>query len=96
MEKAKDKDPYEMYLSGPLSLITIDNPHAKTDKELVIFRDSFGRSIIPLLIDDYAKITVIDIRYQIPQILLMGVDFEHADVLFLYSTLVLNASGEMK
>ena len=46
--------------------------------------------------EDYAKITVIDIRYQIPQILLMGVNFENADVLFLYSTLILNNSSELK
>ena len=96
MELAHGKDAYDMFLGGETSKLSIENPNAKTDKELVIFRDSFGRSIIPLLIDDYAKITVIDIRYQIPQILLMGVEFDHADVLFLYSTIVLNASGEMK
>ena len=96
MEKAHGKDAYDMFLSGELSKVTIENPNAKTDKELVIFRDSYGRSIIPLMADDYAKITVIDIRYQIPQLLLLGVNFENADVLFLYSTLVLNASSEMK
>lgn len=96
MAKAYGKDPYDMFLGGELSKITIENPNAKTDKELIIFRDSFGRSILPLMADDYAKITVIDIRYQIPQILLNGVDFENADVLFLYSTLVLNNSFELK
>lgn len=96
MELAHGKDAYDMFLGGEVSKLSIENPNAKTDKELVIFRDSYGRSIIPLLIDDYAKITVIDIRYQVPQILLMGVDFENADVLFLYSTIVLNASAELK
>lgn len=96
MEKAYGKDPYDMFLGGELSKITIENPNAKTDKELIVFRDSFGRSILPLMADDYAKITVIDIRYQIPQILLNGVEFEKADVLFLYSTLVLNSSFELK
>ena len=32
MEKANGKDPYEMFLSGSISLVTIDNPNAKTDK----------------------------------------------------------------
>lgn len=97
MEKAVGKDPYDMYLSGELSKVTIENPNALTDKELVIFRDSFGRSIIPLLIDSYAKITVIDIRY-IPNSAFLGnwVEFDNQDVLFLYSTLVLNQSSEMK
>ena len=96
MEKAHGKDAYDMFLSGELSKVTIENPNAKTDRELVVFRDSYGRSILPLMADDYAKITVIDIRYQIPQILLMGVNFENADVLFLYSTLILNNSSELK
>ena len=96
MEKAHGKDAYDMFLSGELSKVTIENPNAKTDKELVVFRDSYGRSILPLMAEDYAKITVIDIRYQIPQILLMGVNFENADVLFLYSTLILNNSSELK
>ena len=96
MEKGHGKDAYDMFLGGEISKLIIENPNAKTNKELVIFRDSYGRSIIPLMMDDYAKITVIDTRYQIPQILLMGVNFDNADVLFLYSTLVLNASSEMK
>lgn len=96
MEKAHGKDAYDMFLSGELSKVTIENPNAKTDKELVVFRDSYGRSLLPLMVEDYAKITVIDIRYQIPQILLMGVNFENADVLFLYSTLILNNSSELK
>ena len=96
MERANGPDAYDMFLGGEKSKVIIENPNAKTDKELVIFRDSYGRSIIPLMIDDYAKITVIDTRYSVPQILLMGVNFENADVLFLYSTMVLNASSEMK
>ena len=36
---------------------------ADTEKELVIFRDSFGSSISPLLINYYSKITIIDNRY---------------------------------
>ncbi|MEE0968400.1 MAG: DHHW family protein [Clostridia bacterium] len=95
MEKAYGKDPYDMFMSGELSLVTIENPNAKTDKELIIFRDSFGRSIIPLMAEDYAKITVIDIRYLPSPMLGAYVNFENAEVLFLYSTLVLNASATL-
>ncbi len=96
MEKAAGKDPYDMYLSGELSMVTIENPEAKTDRELIVFRDSFGRSIIPLLAENYAKITVFDIRYIQSSMLGRLIEFENQDVLFLYSTLVLNQSGEMK
>ncbi len=96
MEKAAGPDPYEMFLSGSLSLLTIENPGARTDKKLIMFRDSFGSSIAPLLISGYSKITLVDIRYIHPDYLDQFIDFESCDVLFLYSTLVLNHSDTIK
>ena len=93
---AAGADPYEMFLSGPLSLVTIENPNINTQKELIIFRDSFGSAIAPLLAQGYGKVTVIDIRYIQPMMLKNFVDFEGADVLFLYSTMVLNNSTTLK
>ena len=90
MEKASGKDPYEIFLSGPLSLLTIENPKAGNQKKLVIFRDSFGSAIAPLLASGYEQITLVDIRYIRPEVLGQFVDFEGCEVLFLYSTLVLN------
>ena len=96
LEKGIGKDPYELFLSGPLSLITIENREAKTDKELIIFRDSFGSSIAPLLVDGYSKITLVDIRYLHPNFLGEYIEFNSQDVLFLYSTSVLNNSETIK
>ena len=95
-EKAGGRDLYEMFLSGPLSLITIRNPIAQTDKRLVLFRDSFGSGIAPLLIGGYAQIDLVDIRYIHPDHLGRFIDFDGCDVLFLYSTLVLNNSDTIK
>lgn len=92
-KKATGKDPYEMFLGGPLSLVTIENPHAATDRELVMFRDSFGSSIAPLFAESYRKITLVDIRYIQPAILKNYIEFDQQDVLFLYSTSVLNNSS---
>ncbi len=96
LEKATGKDGYEMYLSGPLSLITIENKKANNGKSLVLFRDSYGSSIAPLLAEGYEKITLVDIRYIPSSQIYKYVDFEGADVLFLYSTSVLNSSNTMK
>lgn len=90
MELATGRDPYEMYLSGSISVITIENPSATTDKELVIFRDSFGSSLAPLLVEGYSKITLIDARYINELMIGKFVEFTNQDVLFLYSTGVLN------
>ena len=90
MELAVGRDPYEMYLSGSLSVITIENPNATTDKELVIFRDSFGSSIAPYFVEGYSKITILDARYLNEMMIGKSVEFTNQDVLFLYSTGVLN------
>lgn len=90
LEKLTGNDPYEAYLSGAQALLRIENPNAATDKELVIFRDSFGSSLAPLLIEEYAAITLVDIRYIFPERLGQFIDFADKDILFLYSTLVLN------
>lgn len=100
MDKANGNDPYDMFLSGArVSVVTIENPNATSDKELIVFRDSYGSSLIPLLAEGYAKITAIDIREMtVAQLVMLDlVDFENADdVLFLFSSLVLNSSGELK
>lgn len=86
----KSEDKYDIFLSGPTPLISIDNPNATSDKELLLFRDSFGSSIAPLLIENYKKITLIDTRYINSKILRDYIEFNDQDVLFLYSTVVLN------
>ncbi len=95
-EKLKGSDPYELFLSGSKSLLTIENPGADTDRELILFRDSFGSSIAPLLAEGYAKITLADIRYISPAALSRFIDFKGQDVLFLYSTSILNNSITLK
>ena len=84
-----------MFLSGPLSLVTIENPKCISGKELIIFRDSFASSIAPLLAEGYTKITLADIRYLRSDFLDRFIAFKDQDVLFLYSTLVLNNSKSL-
>ncbi len=89
-------DPYDVYLSGAEALLTLENPHAKTDRHLILFRDSFGSSMAPLLLSGYSKVTVVDLRYITSALVHEYVDFTNADVLFLYSTTMLNAGGTLK
>ena len=94
--KLDSRDFYDVYLSGARALLTIENPNAGTDRELIMFRDSFGSSVAPLLLTDYAKVTLVDIRYIQTDLLGQLLDFHGQDVLFLYSTLVLNNSTALK
>ncbi len=90
MTRLDGYDLYEVYLSGAQSLLRIENPNASTDRELIVFRDSYGSSLVPLLVQDYAAVTLIDVRYILPQRIGNFVDFEGKDILFMYSSLVLN------
>ena len=96
LTKLDSRDLYDVYLSGAKALLTIENPHGKQDKELIVFRDSFGSSMVPLLVEDYSKVTLVDTRYISSDLLDQFVDFHGQDVLFLYSTLILNNSSAMK
>ena len=95
---AVDTDtPYDLYLQGSRSLLRIDSPLAATDRTLVVFRDSFGSSLIPLLAESYRTIYAVDIRYLSSQMVGRFLSFDGSeDVLFLYSTMVLQNSRTMK
>ena len=89
--------PYDLFLSGSRSLLRIDNPDALCDRTLVVFRDSFGSSLAPLLLGSYAKVTLVDLRYLSSQILEQYVDFHPGqDVLFLYSAPLWNSGTLLK
>ena len=96
MTKLNSRDLYDVYLSGARALLTIDNPNGKAGKELIVFRDSFGSSMVPLLIQDYSKVTLVDTRYLSSDLLDQFIDFHGQDVLFLYSALILNSSSAIK
>ena len=91
-----NRDPYDVFLSGSRSLLTVRNPAGQPGKELIVFRDSFGSSLVPLLLQGYSQVTLVDIRYLQPGLLDRYVDFHGQDVLFLYSTLILNNSETIK
>lgn len=96
-EKIDGTDAYDYYLWGARALLTIENPLCENGKKLLLFRDSFGSSIAPLLLEGYEEITLVDLRYMkadyLPQLLELS---EYDDVLFLYSENILRNSGSLK
>lgn len=98
-DKLEDRNPYDFFLSGPSALMHIYNPSADNTRKLVVFRDSFGSSLIPLLVPYYQEILVVDIRYTMSSRLDERINFDDwagADALYLYSTLLLNRSLSLK
>lgn len=95
-EKLSSNDKYDIYLSGPTPLITITNPKGEEGKELVVFRDSFASSLVPLFTEAYSKITLVDIRYMRSKDIGNYIEFKNQDILFIYGTTVLNNSSTFK
>ncbi|MCI5835931.1 MAG: hypothetical protein MR227_04495 [Firmicutes bacterium] len=95
MTKINSLDKYDVYLSGSTPLITITNDLGE-NKELIIFRDSYASSLVPLLTEGYKKITLVDTRYISSKVLNEFIDFDNKDILFMYSTLLINDSSSIR
>ena len=95
-DKISGLDLYDVYLGGAKALLELRSESEKSGKELVLFRDSFGSSIAPLLLEYYDKIYLVDLRY-VSADSAMSLISPNADcdVLFLYSMDVLN-SGSLR
>ena len=88
-------DSYDVFVGGATPIIEIES-NSHTNKELVIFRDSFASSITPLLLGGYDKITLIDLRYIDFLLLNKYITFNNQDILFLYNTTIINNSDILK
>lgn len=98
-DKLSSRNPYDFFLSGPAALIHLKNSACESNRQLVVFRDSYGSSLIPLLLPYYKELLVIDIRYTMSDRLGEFVDFskwQGADALYLYSTTLLNRSVSLR
>ena len=96
LEELWGRDPYDLFLSGAAALQVIENPAETSGRELVIFRDSFGSSMTPLLVPGYSKVTLVDLRYFSSALLPQFVPAQGQDVLFLLSPGILNSVNLIK
>jgi len=90
------EDAYNVFLSGAQPLIKIENPLCTEERTLVIFRDSFGSSLAPLLIAPYSDIYVVDLRYIASPLLAEYFAVTEGDALLLYGTAVLKSGAVLK
>lgn len=93
--KLYSSDKYNIYLGGSTPLVKITTTN-NNNRNLIIFRDSFGSTLAPLLTSSYKTITLVDTRYMSPKILNNYIDFKDSDVLFIYNTSIINNSYSLK
>lgn len=89
-------DSYDVFLSGASAFIEINNKEANSQKNLLVFRDSFGSSLVPLLVEDYQTIYVVDLRYMDYQKAMSLMDKQIDELLFIYGSQSVNQSMNLK
>lgn len=83
-DKLKEKDQYQLFFGGNHPLMVIRTT-ANNGRNLLVFKDSFANSFLPLLTPYYTNIVVIDPRYYYENIETLMTTYMINEVLCLYS-----------
>ena len=84
------KDKYSSFLGQNSPIVTVETENAKSDKSLLVIKDSYAHSLVPFLTKEYGKVTMIDLRY-INADFQMFVSLEDYDqILFMYNVITLS------
>lgn len=76
---------YNCFISGDRPLSRIDNPTKTDGSSCLVIKDSIGCAFVPLLVDDYQTVWVIDFRYSDRSIPAFVRDQGIEDVIFVNS-----------
>ena len=82
--KLQTKNKYEVFLGGNFDKIEITTNNDNM-KSLLIFKDSYANSMIPMLLPYFSKIVVVDPRYYSDEIDNLVEDNDFTHLLFLYN-----------
>lgn len=83
-DKLDTKDKYAVFFGGNYGIVEIENPQAKNEETLFVFKDSFANSMIPFLVGDYQKIIMIDLRYYTQSVSQLVKQYDKKSMLVLY------------
>ena len=95
-------DKYAMFMHGNEGLSIVDSVGVNdseedgmhniesTEKELMIFKDSYSNCLIPFLTYDYDRITVVDLRYYADPVSSLLDEHRDADILLIYNFMHFN------
>lgn len=86
-EKLAQKDKYTFFFGGNYGEVVIENPDAKfkTQKNLLVIKDSFANTFVPLIAKEYNRVYMIDLRYSKQSMKEYLKKNEITDVLVLYN-----------
>ncbi|WP_160673261.1 DHHW family protein [Clostridium sp. C8-1-8] len=80
------KDKYSIFFGGNHPLVKIST-EAKTNRKIMIIKDSYANSFVPFLIPHYSEIYMVDPRYFDSSVMELIENNKINDVLFLYNAI---------
>ena len=89
------EDPYQVFFGSNHPLFTIDTS-LESDRKLLVVKDSYANCLIPFLIPEYRRITVVDPRYYYDDIDALMISEQYDEVLFLYNVNTLSTDTSLK
>ncbi len=88
------KDKYSSFLGQNSPLVTVENPSAKTEKSLLVIKDSYAHSLVPFLSKEYKKVTMVDLRYIHIDFQTMAPLSDYDQLLFVYNVITFSQDDQ--
>lgn len=82
--KLDEKDKYAYFFGGNYGEADIVMNHSYSEKKLLIIKDSFANSMVPFMLEDYAEIKMLDLRYFKGSVQQLMEEYQADEVLVLY------------
>ena len=83
--KLTEKDKYAYFFGGNYGEVTIHNNNNTGTGNLLVVKDSFANSFVPLIAEEYENVYMIDLRYYAGDMSQYIADNNITDVLVLYN-----------
>ncbi|MCQ2456819.1 MAG: DHHW family protein [Clostridia bacterium] len=80
---AKWSESYSAFLYGDNPYTVINVPENPQDKNVLVFKDSYGNAMVPFLAENFGNIIVVDTRYNPMNVAAELGDYPFTDVLFI-------------
>lgn len=84
-EHLDEYDWYPLFLDGNHPLTVAENLDAGADGVLVVVKDSFANTLVPLLVPSYKTVVMIDLRYYRQAVSDVCAEYGATEILFVYS-----------
>lgn len=84
--KLKDKDKYSVFMGGNNALVEVETKN-QTGRNLLVIKDSFAHSFVPLAVNHYDNTYMVDLRYYNGTLSELMAEKGITDVLVLYNVM---------